>query len=212
MDNREVENAQYISEDDDSEVICLEEIEEEVERILRAQEQKQAEHHGSNQNNEQAQGTSGPQTKSLLHFTAEKSGMNQSNLILSQGKINRTIQSAMAGSAYMKKIDEKKSEKNKIIQQYKDQLNNILTKSTEDFLKQKRLQFDKLIEEIENERDFSRFWMHIDLDMFYVAVEIRDNPILKDQPVAVGTSIISTSNYIARQYGVRSAMPTFVAK
>ena len=104
----------------------------------------------------------------------------------------------MAGSAYMNKINEKKSEKNKVISEYKKNLHDILTKSSEDFLKQKRINFDKLIEEIENERDFSRFWMHIDLDMFYVAVEIRDNPLLKDQPVAVGTSIISTSNYIAR--------------
>lgn len=48
--------------------------------------------------------------------------------------------------------------------------------------------------------------------MFYVACEIRDDPSLKNHPVAVGSSVISTSNYIARKYGVRSAMPTFVAK
>ncbi|WP_089024822.1 DNA polymerase IV [Pseudocolwellia agarivorans] len=53
--------------------------------------------------------------------------------------------------------------------------------------------------------------IHIDMDCFYAAVEMRDNPELKHVPMAVGgngpRSVLSTSNYIARQYGVRSAMP-----
>ena len=60
----------------------------------------------------------------------------------------------------------------------------------------------------------SRTWVHIDMDMFYAAVEIRDNPNLAEVPLAVGSesSIITTANYIARKYGVRSAMPGFVAR
>ena len=55
--------------------------------------------------------------------------------------------------------------------------------------------------------------MVLDMDMFYAAVEIRDNPELKDLPVAVGdTYMISTSNYVARKYGVRAAIPGFIAK
>jgi DNA polymerase kappa len=55
--------------------------------------------------------------------------------------------------------------------------------------------------------------MHIDMDMFYVACEILDKPELKDKPCAVGSmSMISTANYVARKFGVRSAMPGFVAK
>ncbi len=51
------------------------------------------------------------------------------------------------------------------------------------------------------------------MDMFYAAVEIRDNPSLADKPVAVGGQMmISTANYIARKFGVRSAMPGFIAK
>lgn len=58
--------------------------------------------------------------------------------------------------------------------------------------------------------------IHIDMDAFYVSVEIRDQPTLLNQPVAVGgksntRSVLSTCNYIARQYGVRSAMPAALA-
>jgi nucleotidyltransferase/DNA polymerase involved in DNA repair len=34
--------------------------------------------------------------------------------------------------------------------------------------------------------DVSRTWVHIDMDMFYAAIEIRDRPDLEDKPVAVG--------------------------
>lgn len=54
------------------------------------------------------------------------------------------------------------------------------------------------------------------MDAFYVSVEIRDNPELINKPVAVGGNssrrgVLSTCNYIARQFGVSSAMPTAMA-
>jgi len=53
--------------------------------------------------------------------------------------------------------------------------------------------------------------IHIDADAFYASVEIRENPDLAKLPVAVGgqpsrRGVIATCNYIARQYGVHSAM------
>jgi len=51
------------------------------------------------------------------------------------------------------------------------------------------------------------------MDMFYAACEIRDRPDLVNKPVAVGDySMIQTTNYVARKYGVRSAMPGFLGK
>jgi hypothetical protein len=44
------------------------------------------------------------------------------------------------------------------------------------------------------------------MDAFYASVEIRDNPKLKEKPVIIGTSVITTCNYIARKYGLHSAM------
>ncbi len=54
------------------------------------------------------------------------------------------------------------------------------------------------------------------MDCFYAAVEMRDNPKLRDIPLAIGgppnsRSVLCTSNYIARKFGVRSAMPSSVA-
>ncbi len=58
--------------------------------------------------------------------------------------------------------------------------------------------------------------IHIDMDAFYASVEIREQPHLADKPVAIGgpsesRGVIATCNYIARRYGVRSAMSTYKA-
>ena len=55
---------------------------------------------------------------------------------------------------------------------------------------------------------------HIDCDAFYATVEKRDNPDLADRPVIIGggkRGVVSAACYIARTYGVRSAMPMFKA-
>ena len=55
---------------------------------------------------------------------------------------------------------------------------------------------------------------HLDCDAFYASVEKRDRPELRDLPVIVGggkRGVVTTCCYIARIYGVRSAMPMFKA-
>ena len=53
--------------------------------------------------------------------------------------------------------------------------------------------------------------IHVDCDCFYAAVEMRDDPSLREVPLAVGgeggRGVVSTCNYKARAFGVRSAMP-----
>ena len=61
-----------------------------------------------------------------------------------------------------------------------------------------------------------RKFIHIDMDCFYAAVEMRDNPELAKVPMAIGGNsnrgVLATSNYIAREYGVRAAMSNYQAK
>ncbi|MFD1382087.1 DNA polymerase IV [Rhodanobacter aciditrophus] len=59
--------------------------------------------------------------------------------------------------------------------------------------------------------------IHIDMDAFYASVEMRDEPSYRNIPLAVGGSetqrgVISTCNYEARKFGVRSAMATGLAR
>ena len=59
----------------------------------------------------------------------------------------------------------------------------------------------------------SRKIIHCDCDCFYAAVEMRDNPALRELPVAVGgradqRGVVATCNYAARRFGVHSAMAT----
>ena len=62
----------------------------------------------------------------------------------------------------------------------------------------------------------ARTIIHLDMDCFYAAIEVRDKPELAGKPVAVGGArdrrgVLTTCNYEARKFGVRSAMPTFQA-
>lgn len=72
------------------------------------------------------------------------------------------------------------------------------------------------IDELEQSRSFARHVVCLDMDMFYAQVELLTRPELADRPVGVGGTakgggVLTTCNYVARSFGCRSAMPTFMA-
>jgi DNA polymerase kappa len=71
---------------------------------------------------------------------------------------------------------------------------------------------DEYLAELEISRDLSQHVIHVDCDAFFAAVEELDRPELKTVPMAVGKGVLTTCNYLARKFGVRSGMASFVAK
>lgn len=139
-------------------------------------------------------------------YTGEKGGMKG----IDHQKIEKIIYETTKNSRIFKKNEED------LI--YLKQEISLIEKKLENFHKndilynQVKQLANSRIEFLKEQRRFDKIWLHIDMDMFFAAVEIRDNPSLKNIPMAVGSmSMISTSNYIARKYGVRSAMPGFIA-
>ncbi|XP_015275851.1 PREDICTED: DNA polymerase kappa [Gekko japonicus] len=128
---------------------------------------------------------------------------------LDKEKINKVIMEASKGSKFYEHELKKDQQVNKRI----EKILKLKSKITDQQIMKAQLQMDKLAIELEQSRDLSCTTVHIDMDAFYAAVEMRDNPELRDKPIAVGSlSMLSTSNYHARRFGVRAAMPGFIAK
>lgn len=138
-------------------------------------------------------------------FTSEKAGMTG----LDRTQINNIILNATKDSRIYKKNEQ-------VLQKIKQE-GIEMNKRLEEFHNDKCYYFQiesiasAKLEQIKSERRFDKIWLHLDMDMYFAAIEIRDDPSLADKPIAIGNkSMISTSNYIARKYGVRSGMPGFL--
>nr|KAF6366874.1 DNA polymerase kappa [Pipistrellus kuhlii] len=158
-----------------------------------------------------------------MDSTKEKNGNYKDDLLLRMGlndnkagmegldkeKINKIIMEATKGSRFYGNELKKEKQVNQRIENMMQQKAQITSQQ----LRKAQLQVDRFAMELEQSRDLNNTIVHIDMDAFYAAVEMRDNPELKDKPIAVGSSsMLSTSNYHARRFGVRAAMPGFIAK
>ncbi|XP_068461244.1 DNA polymerase kappa [Clinocottus analis] len=149
--------------------------------------------------------TKGQGFLSRMALNDNKAGMEG----LDRDKINKIIMESSKGSRFYENELKKEQQVNHRIEKMMLQKAQI----TEQQLKKAQAQVERMATELERSRDLSRVIVHVDMDAFYAAVEMRDCPELKDKPMAVGSmSMLSTSNYHARKYGVRAAMPGFIAK
>ncbi|KJH41114.1 hypothetical protein DICVIV_12914 [Dictyocaulus viviparus] len=148
--------------------------------------------------------TSESEKGKMLTFNDNKAGM----MGLNKEHINRIIETYTSGnySDFYKRQQEKVHAK---ISTLKKCLENV---SPTEWVKAEK-EMDELAARLECGRDLRRDCVHIDMDAYFAAVEMRDEPRLRTVPMAVGTSaMLSTSNYLARRFGVRAAMPGFIAK
>ncbi|KAG5499882.1 hypothetical protein GH5_04018 [Leishmania sp. Ghana 2012 LV757] len=143
-----------------------------------------------------------------LNFDASKAGLQQ----VDKDYVEHVIQEASKGSAFYQKeqrLEETRRRKAEELQEKAKTFDSISAAE-----KQKiKAMVDTMVDELEATRDLRRRYIHIDMDMFYAAVEEKKTPSLRGKPFGVGSQqMLSTTNYIARQYGVRSGMPGFIGK
>nr|XP_011457874.1 PREDICTED: DNA polymerase kappa isoform X3 [Fragaria vesca subsp. vesca] len=137
-------------------------------------------------------------------YTNAKAGMEG----VDKEKVQRVVYEMSKGSQYFKNEERKEA----FIKEKIDNMRARCAKLTAADLAHYQKVADRRITELEAMRDLSRVWIHVDMDAFYAAVETLREPSLKGKPMAVGgMSMISTANYEARRFGVRAAMPGFIA-
>ncbi|KAJ8696405.1 hypothetical protein PTI98_006279 [Pleurotus ostreatus] len=147
-------------------------------------------------------------TESLVKRLAGPS-TGKAGLAKDQTEINRIIAEASKGSKFYE--NEKRKDKDlteriaRILKLRDEAIEGVDLTKIEHHV-------DKLIVDLENGRDLSQVIVHFDMDAFFANVELLHNPTLKGKPFSVGGGVISTASYEARKYGVRSGMPSFIAK
>ncbi|KAG5500471.1 hypothetical protein JKF63_03564 [Porcisia hertigi] len=143
-----------------------------------------------------------------LNFDASKAGLQQ----VDKDYVEQVIQEASKGTAFYLKeqrLEETRRRKAEELQEKAKSFDSIGTFE----MQRIKAMVDTMVHELEATRDLQRRYIHIDMDMFYAAVEEKKTPSLRDKPFGVGSQqMLSTTNYIARQYGVRSGMPGFIGK
>ncbi|KAL6545892.1 hypothetical protein OROGR_009766 [Orobanche gracilis] len=138
-------------------------------------------------------------------YTTAKAGMEG----VDKEKVQKTVYEMSKGSKYFENEEKKEAYMKQKVDSMRAQLRKLTALDISHYQKIA----DKRIVELEATRDLSRTWLHVDMDAFYAAVETLCNPSLEGKPMAVGgMCMISTANYEARKFGVRAAMPGFIAR
>lgn len=140
----------------------------------------------------------------LLGPSLTKAGQDK----VDQSKVSEIIYNASKGSKFFNREEER----DKVLTQRIEQIQTKKLQLEKLDLTRDLRNADRMIAELELTRDLTQHIVHVDCDAFYAAVELLDRPELNELPFAVGAGVLTTCNYVARQYGCRSGMAGFVAK
>ena len=132
-------------------------------------------------------------------------------------EINKRITEASKHSRYTAAQERKRIELESKLCAQKEHLK--LKMSQKNLLDRMKKNVDEIMKTFEEEqrKQFAKSnefcWVCVDMDAYFAAVESLDAPELKNVPMAVGSSaMLSTSNYVARKFGVSAAMPGYIAQ
>jgi DNA polymerase kappa len=147
----------------------------------------------------------GGKASALVIAASDKAGMEG----IDRKRIDKIIMRASGDSLYMqqqRKRDEKVNSKIAALQEL------LATKAVKDPSWRNRMEreIDQEVPAILSQRPARSTCVVVDMDMFFMACELLARPELVHKPACVGGSMISTSNYVARRYGVRSAMAGYI--
>ncbi|KAK4469609.1 hypothetical protein MN116_007144 [Schistosoma mekongi] len=138
-------------------------------------------------------------------YSTSKAGMD--------GLDKATIMEIILENSKGSKFYENELRRERTLRQQIEQKLKIIKSLTPAMIQNGEIEADNILKNLKPKQCFSRSIVHVDMDAFYAAVEIRDQPELRHHPVAVGSnSMLSTSNYIARRFGVRAGLPGFLGK
>ena len=135
-------------------------------------------------------------------FTGAKSGVACTEVV--QEVIAKLTEKTPAGVAERSKIEKQKT---KQIVPNLERWKRTSAKEIEELEES----CEETLRLMEQKRDLTHVWFHFDYDMFYAQAAIVDNPVLRDMPFVVGAPVCTTASYVARQFGIRSGMPTHTA-
>ncbi|PWN33354.1 DNA/RNA polymerase [Meira miltonrushii] len=138
----------------------------------------------------------------------------KAGLATDQDEINRKIYEASKGSKYFeneKRSDERTTRQVNDLLAKRDAIMKNYPEGGDAWIAAEK-RVDEQIMELETQRDLSRIILHADMDMFYAAVELKRDPSLKGKAFGVGSGVLVTASYEARQFGCRSGMATHVAQ
>lgn len=155
-----------------------------------------------------------PSKNKIIRYSAvDKAGFSNVKFEDIDSILSNTSQNAFAAytAAKEEKLDETIADlqRRRIQVERENEMRDFLTMARQnDITKTLQMMETKL----ENSRSLSDVWFYIDMDAFYCSCEVADDISLLGKPFVVANpTIVSTSSYEARRFGVRSSMPLFQA-